>query len=237
VGGSNNWAIDIDANDYLRSMEKRMLHEERRPQVRSAADLLGPGFSPYSVETNDWNAEATARQGFWWSAPNALNSPDNTKTWMGWVTSNSDGSGIQDVQEQSTTSPPLHYVRTFQTIGGIRVYSVWGRTFGDTGWLPMTLVSGWAAYGTGYEDPTYRRRNGVVYLRGLIRSGTVAPGTPITTLPVGFRPGAVMSHIIVPTGVPTWAFINVLGNGIVQCNANVSALWLSLANISFIAEQ
>lgn len=139
MGGTNNWAIDIDANDYLRSMEKRVLHEERRPQVRSASDLLGPGFAPYAVQTNDWNAEATARQGFWWSAPGALNSPDGTKTWIGIVQASADGSGNQELHEQINGSPPAHKIRTFWMAGGVRNYSAWadagggGGTVGPTG--------------------------------------------------------------------------------------------------------
>ena len=133
MGGQNNWAVDIDANDWMRSLEKRVLHEERRPSIRSAQDLLGPGFAPYAVQTSDWNGDAAARQGFWWSAPGALNSPDGTKTWMGETIVNADGSGIQEIQVQSMSSPPLHKVRTFQTVGGIRQYSAWSDVTGGGG--------------------------------------------------------------------------------------------------------
>jgi hypothetical protein len=126
VGGQNNWAIDIDASDWMRSLEKRVLHEERRPSVRSAADLLGPGFAPYAVLTADWNSEEAARQGFWWSEVGALNSPDSAKSWIGCVTVNVDGSGNQEVMENGPGSPPLRRVRTFRMQGGIRVYSAWG---------------------------------------------------------------------------------------------------------------
>lgn len=53
----------------------------------------------------------------------------------------------------------------------------------DTGWITPTLLNGWteAAYG----PVRYRRLNGIVYLRGILLSGTVT--TPAFALPVGFR--------------------------------------------------
>lgn len=61
---------------------------------------------------------------------------------------------------------------------------------GDTGWTTITLPSGLT--GTSYS---YRRLNGVVYLRGsvAVNSGTFANGyTAAGTLPAGFRPTAYL---------------------------------------------
>lgn len=128
IGGQNNWAIDIDANDWMRGLEKRVLHEERRPSIRSAADLLGPGYAPYAVETSNWNSDSAARNGLWWSAANSLNSPNAAKAWMGQTISNSDGTGYQILTEQTGGVPGAAQVRTFRTQGGIRVYTAWGAT-------------------------------------------------------------------------------------------------------------
>lgn len=56
----------------------------------------------------------------------------------------------------------------------------------DTGWQTPTLLSGWQHYGSIYPPARYRRRDGIVNLRGLIRSGTI--GQRIMTLPAGYRP-------------------------------------------------
>jgi len=126
VGGQNNWTIDVDANDWMRGVEKRVLHEERRPQVRSASDLLGPGFAPYATPINDWNTDTAAFNGYFWTPVGALNSPDGARQWIGTTVAYSDGSGVQEVSEKGFAgSPPDRYIRTFRTQGGIRVYSAW----------------------------------------------------------------------------------------------------------------
>ena len=43
MGGPNGWRIRRHRLDWMREQEKRVLHEERRPMVTTASDLLGPG--------------------------------------------------------------------------------------------------------------------------------------------------------------------------------------------------
>lgn len=61
----------------------------------------------------------------------------------------------------------------------------------NTGWIDIAFTpgSGWANYGGGWQAGQYRRRDGIVYLRGLV-AGAPTVTTPITTLPAGFRPPA-----------------------------------------------
>jgi hypothetical protein len=59
---------------------------------------------------------------------------------------------------------------------------------GDSGWINMTLTNGFAAYGSPYATPSYRKIGSRVYLRGLADLGTIT--TAIATLPVGYRPVA-----------------------------------------------
>lgn len=55
-------------------------------------------------------------------------------------------------------------------------------------WTPLTLQSGWTAISG--EVPSYRKIGDIVYLRGSATiNGLYAMGYPLTTLPVGFRPG------------------------------------------------
>lgn len=107
----------------------------------------------------------------------------------------------------------------------------------DTGWIAPTLSSPWGNYGTTWETAGYRRKNGVVYLRGLLTpSSAPGGGANIWTLPVGFRPGSD-SHIIAATGVSPWStLVNVLSTGEFRLNQPIAAgQWLSAANISFPA--
>lgn len=58
----------------------------------------------------------------------------------------------------------------------------------DSGWIDLTLNSGWS-YQYDTDKPQYRRIGNVVYLRGLV-DGTASAPTTIGELPVGYRPSA-----------------------------------------------
>lgn len=112
---------------------------------------------------------------------------------------------------------------------------------GDTGWLPMSpLFFAWEVYeigGATWAEPAYRRINGRVQLRGLIKNGGTS--NAIFTLPAGFRPSkqvlfAVPSNTCMlrvdvgPTGIVT-------SSGVIVGTADTQ--WTSLFPISYIAEQ
>jgi hypothetical protein len=66
-----------------------------------------------------------------------------------------------------------------------------------TPWYTPTLTGGWSNYGSGYDTFAYRKDGaGLVYTRGLIKSGASGFANPVFTLPVGFRPNA---NLLVPT--------------------------------------
>jgi len=69
---------------------------------------------------------------------------------------------------------------------------------GDTGWITPTFQNAWVNYGSPYAPAGYRMLGGVLYLRGLVKSGTVStdqtatsPAT-IFTLPAQYRPAYQM---------------------------------------------
>ena len=111
-----------------------------------------------------------------------------------------------------------------------------GAQFTDTGWTDFTLSGSWVNFGT-YANAGYRRVNGIVYLRGLIKSGTT--GVQVATLPVGFRPSM---QIVAPTlsstagNVMTPCYWDVVPTGALLINYAANS-WLSMANISFPADQ
>ncbi len=59
---------------------------------------------------------------------------------------------------------------------------------GDTGWTTATLLNSWTPIGSPYQDPRYRRVNGMVIVQGGFVSHAGATTDAIFTLPVGFRP-------------------------------------------------
>lgn len=131
MAGANNWRPNITAQDWMRSMEKRVLNEERRPLIRSAADLLGPGFAPYAVQVTDWDGDEAVFNGMFYSTAGlSINSPDNGSDWIGMVLAEADGFGIQRVMEHrsdNAETPIREYMRRFFDPGGggTRAYSAW----------------------------------------------------------------------------------------------------------------
>ena len=57
---------------------------------------------------------------------------------------------------------------------------------GDTGWINLTLINGWAPAFSA-EVPQYRRLNGIVYFRGMPSGGTQPS---VAAIPAGFRPAS-----------------------------------------------
>lgn len=125
----------------------------------------------------------------------------------------------------------------------VRVYyaGAWGdwlREGGnDTGWINLSLNSGWTMNDYTSEFPQYRKIGNIVYLRGLLNA-TSAAGNIIATLPQGFRPAGYFNRFV--------CSLNQSDNAIVQINANgqindhqkgaKSRMFLSLNGISFIAD-
>lgn len=134
MGGANNWPQAQTMADWMRQAEKRQLNSERRPQITQPSDILGPGIGPFSIQLFDWNADEAAFNGFWWSEPGAINSPDplNSKWFMGWSQGNEDGFGLQTATEFNniTTWPSSTWTRRFfdPGTGGTRSYSKWSLT-------------------------------------------------------------------------------------------------------------
>jgi len=106
-------------------------------------------------------------------------------------------------------------------------------TMPDTGWLVPTLQNGWVQYDTTYGNAAiYRRINGIVFVRGLLRSGTV--GATIFTLPAGFRPSIRMLFACY-TNPNVACRVDVDPTGTINGSGESNG-WISLANIIFVAD-
>lgn len=115
-------------SDWMNQRVKREMHEARRPQIRRASDLLGPGFGPFAVEVRDWNADETAFNGFFYSDAGSLNSPDEDLIWLGLVIASGQGHGVQQLFSHSMplVGAPLRFIRSFHSsTTQIRLYAPW----------------------------------------------------------------------------------------------------------------
>ncbi len=93
-------------------------------------------------------------------------------------------------------------------------------------WVPVTSFSNsWVNFGGGFAPAAYRRdASGNVWVRGLIKSGTVA--TTAFTLPVGYRPSADGNLIFAGVdGAGTGIRLDVQTNGAVVPQGGNNTFW------------
>lgn len=110
--------------DWMRDVERRLLATERR-SMPSAASLLGPGFSASATQVSNWSEETALFNGMFFSLVGAVNTPDNTKAWIGWTLADGQGAGVQRVYRYREGITPVAYVRGFQTDTQTPAFTAW----------------------------------------------------------------------------------------------------------------
>lgn len=123
--GYQAWPTPATMDDWMKQQERRVSHEERRPIIQQASDLMGPGLAPHAVEVSDWNAEETLFNGIFTSNPNSgtQHSPDASQHWVGVSYATADGTGYQQVWNDD--DPPISYLRSFTTVGDSTEFGNW----------------------------------------------------------------------------------------------------------------
>jgi hypothetical protein len=103
----------------------------------------------------------------------------------------------------------------------------------DSGWINVTFNAGWSQY-PGWDTCAYRKKDGIVYLRGLA-IGPNTTGSVMFTLPVGFRPAG--NQHVVTAGNATYAAWNIMADGRVMFNSGgPPTSWISLQVAPFPAD-
>lgn len=103
-------------------------------------------------------------------------------------------------------------------------FSLDGFTFmpSDVSFTGLTpLLNGWINYGSAHADAAYMTdSNGRVHVKGVIRNGTVAGGTPIDNLPVGSRPSEYLHMVNYNSGAAGHISIDNSGNLLAKGGGN-----------------
>lgn len=164
MSGSQNWLIPTTAEEFFSHQNRRIGQEERRPSVRKASDILGPGIAPFATPVDDMDGDTAAFNGFWILEPGAGNTPDITKWWVGQTIADQFNGGTQ----------MLSTFRPDDAVGGQHLLMM--RSFSIAPDSPARFYSAWQRVGGG--DSTVGK------MRSLIRTSTLnvpnAAFTPVT---------------------------------------------------------
>ncbi|MCI0343934.1 MAG: hypothetical protein L0221_00635 [Chloroflexi bacterium] len=101
---------------------------------------------------------------------------------------------------------------------------------GDAAWIAPTFTNGWVNFGGVTLAAGYRRIGDVIYLRGTIKSGTIAAAA--FTLPAGWRPFVQQIFISDSNNLIGRVTVAVSGNVIPQIGSNA---YYTLDGICFSA--
>lgn len=103
-------------------------------------------------------------------------------------------------------------------------------------WTNITMQNSWVSFNASAYPPAQytKASDGVIHLRGLIKSGTTGNSALLGTLQEGFRPKARVLTYTVNNG--DQARVDIAANGQIFATSAYNG-WLSLDGISFIQEQ
>lgn len=104
----------------------------------------------------------------------------------------------------------------------------------DTGWTAPTFLNSWVNYGAGgWSTAAYRKVGNRVYLRGLVKDGTL--GAAVFTLPSGYRPTAGLHFGVICSDTTVPGKAQVLADGSVVASTGANSHF-SLDEISFFVD-
>lgn len=146
------------------------------------------------------------------------------------------GFDVRDDGGQLQLSSYLHAGNELINVNGGLVVANGAIQTGD--WQTPTLLNGWVAFGVNDAAPQFMKdRNGRVWLRGTIKSGTTTAGLSLLSIPAGYRPGATIEFCAY-NGTATGFVQVVYSNGDLQIIALPGGnTVLSLNGISWEATQ
>lgn len=144
-------------------------------------------FNKNAVYKNDLNM--ISESGLYWALGSYNGVPDN-KSSHAILHFQANGSAAMQVAfPYSTSSGEMKFRRT---INNDTEWSEWRANFDRASWTPITLLNGWKNMPESDNDPyaEYTIKNGVVYIRGVIRGGKDGNGAILGNIPPEARPNS-----------------------------------------------
>lgn len=147
--GSDSSRPETDAVDYFGNQKKKLDLADRRPVIRKASDLVGPGIGASAVRLTDFNDVLGTFNGYFSAAPDAANAPNDTGEFVGFVTMDSEYGGRQVFTDMEDGSDYTRIFRRAPADPETLTWGVWRRRWGATptavgalGWAYTSVPSG-----------------------------------------------------------------------------------------------
>lgn len=96
MGREENWKIPTDAEDYFGQQGRKLQIADRRPVIKRASDLVGPGIGAAAVPITDYNDILATYNGYYSSVPGVSDAPNGTDSFVGTVVMDSELGGVQE---------------------------------------------------------------------------------------------------------------------------------------------
>jgi len=90
-----NWRTETNATDYLTNQKKQLVVADRRPVIRRASDLVGPGIASGAIRITDFADPLALFNGFFSALHTALDRPPVEQSYVGYVSSDLELGGVQ----------------------------------------------------------------------------------------------------------------------------------------------
>lgn len=118
-----NWRPEVDAADYFGNQRKQLQVADRRPVIRKASDLVGPGIGASATRITDFNDLLATYNGYYSALAGARNAPNSREAFVGHTVMDDTLGGRQVFTGMSSRS---EYARTFIRNPGDAEVILWG---------------------------------------------------------------------------------------------------------------
>lgn len=230
-----NFGFNVDPGFVLTGLEVEVKAAYSNPDLLVYYVKVGPryGTSPLPVKEGSLAYDLDKKRAVVYNGT-GWDSGGSGYPWRGlWVTSTAyslndliqyDGSGYICIE--------AHTSGTFATDLAASKWEIYVEGLVPLqSWQSPTLQNSWVNYGGDYNPAGYYKERDRVYLRGLVKSGTVNPTTGVIfTLPAGYRPPNIEIFGNISNSLFAECRINKDGAVIAYAGSNT---WYSLDGISF----
>lgn len=153
MSGEQGWRIGDDAGDYFGHQQKRAQLADRRPVIRAASDLVGPGINRSAVRLDDLNALLATVNGFFAAEEGTPNAPTSDEAFIGQVISDAGLGGAQTFVGLETGHEYQRLFLRHPYDDEFLTYGSWVRLYRDEPYVPPSTAF-WTGSATGLATST-----------------------------------------------------------------------------------